>query len=180
MDSGRFQGNACINLKSFSWYTHCPEICHYPLIWKLLFCIKAQWPVRQDLMSKYDKTWYLSSWSSSYKSKAKRRVITVPELYLSYSVITCRTKYAPAIAGIARSQWRPEFKHLRRLFIAIAAPRIDYGTIMWHRPEDTRTAPTTSQLQMFSLQGRIIRAITGCFRITAITAMEHETAVLSP
>src|SRR5436190_10580063 len=61
------------------------------------------------------------------------------------------------------------------------APRMDYAAIIWHRPEDTRTARTTSQLRaLSSLQGGIMRAVTGCFRTTAITAMEHETALLSP
>ena len=96
-------------------------------------------------------------------------------------VVAKGTKYALAIAGIAKSEWGPEFKHLRRLFTAVAAPRIDYGAIIWHRPRDTRTAPTTSQLNaLSSLQGKIMQAITGCFRTTAITAMEHETALLSP
>src|SRR5277367_4341412 len=91
------------------------------------------------------------------------------------------TKYAIAIAGIAKSRWGPEFKYLKRLFTAVAAPRIDYAAIIWHRPMDTHTAPTTSQLRaLSSLQGRIMRAITGCFRTTAITAMEHETELLSP
>jgi ribonuclease HI len=96
-------------------------------------------------------------------------------------VIAKGTKYALAIAGIAKSRWGPEYKYLRRLFTAVAAPRMDYAAIIWHRPGDTRTAPTTSQLRKISsLQGRIMRAITGCFRTTAITAMEHETALLSP
>jgi ribonuclease HI len=91
------------------------------------------------------------------------------------------TKYAFAIAGIAKSKWGPKFEHLRRLFTAVAAPRIDYGAIIWHRPGDTRTAPTTSQLRtLASLQGKIMRAITGCFRTTSIQALEHETGLLSP
>jgi len=91
------------------------------------------------------------------------------------------TKYALAISGIAKSKWGPEFNHLRRLFTTVAAPRIDYAAIIWHRPGDVRTAPTTSQLnKLSSIQGRIMRAITGCFRTTAITALEHETALLSP
>ena len=90
-------------------------------------------------------------------------------------------KYASAIAGIAKSKWGPEYKHLRRLFTAVAAPRIDYAAIIWHRPGDTRTAPMTSQLRILaSMQGKIMRAITGCFRTTAIKALEHETALLSP
>src|SRR5205814_5600964 len=96
-------------------------------------------------------------------------------------VVARVTKYALAIAEIAKSRWGPEFKYLRRLFTAVAAPRIDYAAIIWHRPEDTRTAPTTSQLRaLSSLQGRIMRAITGCFRITAIAALAYETALLSP
>jgi len=96
-------------------------------------------------------------------------------------VIAKATKYALAIAGIAKSRWGPKFKYLRRLFTAVAAPRIDYVAIIWHRPKDTQTAPTTSQLRSFSaVQGRIMRAITGCFRTTALTAMEHETGLLSP
>jgi hypothetical protein len=44
-----------------------------------------------------------------------------------------------------------------------------------------QTAQTTAQLRaLSSVQGRIMRAITGCFRTTAIAAMEHETALLPP
>jgi Reverse transcriptase (RNA-dependent DNA polymerase) len=37
-------------------------------------------------------------------------------------IVAKGTKYALAIAGIAKSKWGPEFKHLRRLFTAVAAP----------------------------------------------------------
>src|SRR5437667_7435092 len=96
-------------------------------------------------------------------------------------VVAKVTKYTIAISGIAKSRWGPEFKYLKRLFTAVAAPRIDYAAIVWHRPKDTHTTPTTAQLRaLSSLQGRIMRAITGCFHTTAITAMEHETELLSP
>src|SRR5436190_8888139 len=96
-------------------------------------------------------------------------------------IVAKGTKYALAIAGIAKSKWGPEFKYLRRLFTAVAVPRIDYAAIIWHRPGDTRTAPTTSQLSaLSSVQGKMMRAITGCLRTTSIAAMEHETALLSP
>ena len=96
-------------------------------------------------------------------------------------VVARGTRYALSIAGIARSRWGPEYKYLRRLFTAVAAPRIDYAAIVWHRPGDTRTAPTTSQLKaLSSVQGRIMRSITGCFRTTAIAALEYETALLPP
>ena len=96
-------------------------------------------------------------------------------------IVAKGTKYAFAIAGVSKSKWAPGFQYLRRLFTAVAAPRMDYAAIIWHRPEDTRTAPTTSQLRaLSSIQGRIMRSITGCFRTTAITAMEHETALNPP
>ena len=96
-------------------------------------------------------------------------------------IVAKRTKYALAIAGIAKSKWGSEFKYLRCLFMAVAAPRMDYAAIIWHRSDDTRTASTTAQLRaLSSVQDRIMRAITGCFRTTAIAAMEHETALLPP
>ena len=96
-------------------------------------------------------------------------------------IMAKRTKYALAIAGIAKSKWGSEFKYLRCLFMAVAAPRMDYAAIIWHRSDDTWTASITAQLRaLSSVQDRIMRAITGCFRITAIAAMEHETALLPP
>ena len=72
-------------------------------------------------------------------------------------IIAKGTKYALAIGGIAKSKWGPEFKYLRHLFTAVAAPQIDYRAIIWHRPRDTRTALTTSQLNtLLSLQGKIM------------------------
>jgi hypothetical protein len=93
-------------------------------------------------------------------------------------IVAKGTKYNLAIAGIAKSEWDPQFKHLRSLFTAVAAARMDYAAIIWH---DTRTAPTTVQLRaLSSVEGRIMGAITGCFRTTAIAAMEHETALFPP
>ena len=37
-------------------------------------------------------------------------------------VIAKGAKYTLAIAGIAKSRWGPEFKYLRRIFTAVAAP----------------------------------------------------------
>jgi len=90
-------------------------------------------------------------------------------------------KHASAIAGIAKSKWRPEFKYLRRLFITVTTARMNYAAIIWHRPEDTRTAPITTQLRaLSSVQDRVMQFITGCFRTTAITVMKHEINLLSP
>jgi hypothetical protein len=44
-----------------------------------------------------------------------------------------------------------------------------------------RCYPSYSTMsRLASLQGRIMRAITGCFRTTAIAALEHETALPPP
>ena len=36
------------------------------------------------------------------------------------------TKFVLAITSIAKSNWRPEFKYLKRVFIAIATSRMNY------------------------------------------------------
>jgi len=96
-------------------------------------------------------------------------------------VVKKGTKFALAIGNIAKSTWGAEFKYLRRLFTAVAAPRMDYAASIWHRPGDTRTAPTTSQLnKMASVQRQIMRTITGCFRTTPTAALEAETALPPP
>lgn len=91
------------------------------------------------------------------------------------------TKFALAIAGIAKSTWGAKFKHLRRLFTAVAAPRMDYAAIIWHRPGDNRTAPTQTQVRKLStVQRQIMRAITGCFHTTPTSALEAETGLPPP
>ena len=42
-------------------------------------------------------------------------------------VIKKEIKFALAIASIVKSNWRPEFKYLYRLFTAIAASRMNYA-----------------------------------------------------
>ena len=37
-------------------------------------------------------------------------------------IVAKGTKHALTISGIAKSRWGPEFKYLRRLFTAVAAP----------------------------------------------------------
>jgi hypothetical protein len=66
------------------------------------------------------------------------------------------------------------------LYIAVTTPPLDYTAMIWHRPGDTRTSPTTSQLRApASAQSKIMRAITGCCHTTAIKALEYETVPLS-
>ena len=91
------------------------------------------------------------------------------------------TKFALAIASIARSNWGPEFKYLKRLFTAVAAPRMDYAAIIWHRPKDYHTAQTQKQIRkMETIQRQIMKTITGCFKTTSTAALERETDLLPP
>src|SRR5579859_5070930 len=54
------------------------------------------------------------------------------------------TQFGLAIGSIARATWGAPFKYLRRLFMSVTAPRMDYTAIIWHRPEDKRS-PTIQQ-----------------------------------
>src|SRR6266496_6220407 len=86
---------------------------------------------------------------------------------------------ALAMAGIAKGKWGPEFNHLRRLYTAVVAPRMDHAAAIWHRPEDHRKAPTTSQInKLSSVQRQVMKTITGCFGTTPTTTLEMETTLL--
>jgi hypothetical protein len=90
------------------------------------------------------------------------------------------TQFGLAIGRIARATWGSEFKYLRRLFTAVAAPRMDYAAIIWHRHGD-KTAPTTQQLSKFStVQRQAMNAITRCFRTTPTAALKNETNLPPP
>ena len=96
-------------------------------------------------------------------------------------IIKKGTNFASAIIGISHTKWGLEFEHLRRLFNAVAAPRMDYAAIIWHRPKDNGKALTVGQISRISaIQRQIMKAILGCFRTTSTTALEIETALTPP
>ena len=100
--------------------------------------------------------------------------------HLQY-IVKKGTKFAMAIANIARATWGAQFTHLRRLFIAVVAPRIDYAAGIWYRPKDHQRAQTTAQTtKLASIQRHAMKAIIGCFRTTATIAMEMETELPPP
>ena len=91
------------------------------------------------------------------------------------------TKFTMAISGIARNSWGPKFVHLQRLFNAVAAPRMDYGAIIWHKPNDNIRSPTTVQLRkLATVQRQAMKTILGCFRTTSTSALEIETDMPPP
>ena len=89
-------------------------------------------------------------------------------------------KIASAIAGISRSNWGPEFKYLVRLFNAVAAPRMDYRAIIWHRPKDNKAAAISQLGKLSTIQRQIMRPILGCFRTTPTSALEVESTLIPP
>jgi len=89
------------------------------------------------------------------------------------------TKFALALSSIARITWGTPFKYMRRLYTAVIRPRIQYGAAIWHRPEDVRNSPATSQANdLTKVQRLAMRTITGCFKTTSTTALQYETELL--
>jgi ribonuclease HI len=89
------------------------------------------------------------------------------------------TKFALALSSIARITWGTPFKYMRRLYTAVIRPRIQYGAAIWHRPEDKRNSPISSQVSSLTTVQRLaMTTITGCFRTTSTAALQHETELL--
>jgi ribonuclease HI len=96
-------------------------------------------------------------------------------------IVRTGTKHAAAIAGIAKNNWGPEFKYLRRLITAVTHPKTDYGAIVWHRPEDYGKSPIVQQLSKLStIQRLAMKSILGCFKTTPTAALEWECNLLPP
>jgi hypothetical protein len=90
------------------------------------------------------------------------------------------TQFGLAIAGIARAKWGAPFPYLRRLFSAVAAPRMDYAASIWHRPEDMMSRSIQQQHKFSTVQRQTMKAILGCFHTTSTDALENETDLLPP
>jgi hypothetical protein len=85
-----------------------------------------------------------------------------------------------AMANIAKATWGAQFTHLRQLFIAVVAPRIDYAAGIWYRLKDHRAQTIAQTTKLASTQRHAMKAIIGCFRTTATIAMEMETELPPP
>jgi hypothetical protein len=90
------------------------------------------------------------------------------------------TRFGLAITRIARAKWGAPLHYLRRLFTAVAAPRMDYAAIIWHRPEDMRSPASHQQSKFSTVQRHVMKGILGCFRTTSTDALENETDLLPP
>jgi ribonuclease HI len=91
------------------------------------------------------------------------------------------TQFGLAIGSIARAKWGAPIHYLRRLFTAVAAPRMDYAAIIWHHLEDPNSPVGHQRIQKYSTaQRQTMKAILGCFRTIATDALENETGFLPP
>jgi ribonuclease HI len=90
------------------------------------------------------------------------------------------TRFGLAIGRIARAKWGAPLQYLRRLFTAVAAARMDYAAIIWHRPEDNQSPAQRQLSKLSTVQRQVMIAILGCFRTTATDALENETGLLPP
>jgi hypothetical protein len=89
------------------------------------------------------------------------------------------TKFTLALSSIARITWGTPFKYTRRPYTAVIRPRIQYGAAIWHKPEDARNSPATSQANdLTKVQRLAMRTITGCFKTTPTSTLQYETELL--
>ncbi len=89
------------------------------------------------------------------------------------------TKFALAMTRIAKESWGAPFTHMRQLFTAMVAPRMDYASIIFHSPAKLGSSSPPPKLSKFISAQRIaMNAILGCYRTTSTAAMEIESGLL--
>ena len=76
---------------------------------------------------------------------------------------------------MCKTSWGLQYKYARQLFTAVAAPRLDYGAIIWYRPQRNSSG---SLSEVVTAQRMAMKAILGCFRTVPTAAMEIESALL--
>src|SRR5436190_2278230 len=97
--------------------------------------------------------------------------------HLQY-IVKKGTKAAMALSSIAKSSWGVQYKHTHQLFTAVISACTDYMAIIWHRPKDgNKMATSTQASKLNKIQRLAIKAITGCYKTTAMAAMEIETGL---
>ena len=84
------------------------------------------------------------------------------------------TKFAMAISRVCKTSWGLQYKYARQLFTAVAAPRLDYGAIIWYRPQRN---PSGDLSEIVTAQRTMMKAILGCFRTVSTAAMDIESAL---
>jgi endonuclease/exonuclease/phosphatase (EEP) superfamily protein YafD len=92
------------------------------------------------------------------------------------------TTAALALGSIGRTTWGVPYEHLRLLYQSTVTTRMDYGAIIWHRPQSNNSAAaSTTQAKKFATVQRIAtKAILGCYRTTPTVAMDLESDIPPP
>ena len=92
--------------------------------------------------------------------------------HLQY-IVKKGTKAAMALSSIAKNSWGAQYKYARQLFKAVIAAHTDYAAVIWHRPKDgNKMATSTQACKLDKIQRLAMKAITGCYKTTAMAAME--------
>ena len=88
------------------------------------------------------------------------------------------TNAALALPRTAKCNWGPPYQYARQLFKAVIVPRIDYGSVIWHKPKaDGSTAGLAYIQKLTTVQRLAMKAILGCYRTTPTAAMEIESGL---
>jgi hypothetical protein len=97
--------------------------------------------------------------------------------HLQYAVKKGTTA-ALALGSIGRASWGASYAHIRQLFQATVASRLDYAAIIWHRPHANGATDATLQTKKFTTVQRLaMKATLGCYRTTPTAAMEIESGL---
>lgn len=70
------------------------------------------------------------------------------------------------------------YQGIRQLFQATVAARMDYGAMIWHRPQANGSTASTIQVRKFTTVQRLaMKAALGCYHTTPTAAMELESGI---
>src|SRR5579859_833313 len=86
------------------------------------------------------------------------------------------TKFALEISRITKSTWGATYKQTRNLFNAVVTMRMDYMTIVWHRPTK-HERPPASLSKLETAQRTAMNSILETFHTTT-SSLEIDTSLL--
>jgi hypothetical protein len=86
------------------------------------------------------------------------------------------TSAALALSSIGRTTWGASHQQIRQLFESTVATRMDYGAIVWHRPDAKGQTQHSAAMRKFTTVQRIgMIGVLGCYRTTPTLALEIDS-----
>jgi hypothetical protein len=82
-----------------------------------------------------------------------------------------------AFGSITRSTWGMSLTAGRKLYTAITRPIITYGANAWYTPMTIKGHRKTIANKLKTLQGKLLRVITGAYRATLTEAVKIKTYI---